>query len=292
MSRLTRFILMAILFITTFFIVSAAEYATFRMVTAPGGDNIQVERVHLTCAEDMTEVCYSDSFDFWGTNFEGLEYTPYRIRSWTKWQWWQNSMAWADKTVNFVEEGVTTIFFPIAQVKELQKFYGYDDITIWAKDYYNVPDELSSEPGDVNYVGNFPEYNNIMAAITDRETGYQITGSKEAWFKQYNDVYNTELKIEKYNEVDAEGIPIYQDFAEKFLVLDTTTGEYTNIKATAAILFYQIFLAIILSGWFVYQSPIGMKRNANNEMEVEGRFLPRLPKFSGLKRKQKREKRK
>jgi len=294
MSKLTKFILMLILFTTTFFIVSATEYVTFALVTAPGGDIVEVDRIHLfTDPENPDQISYIDSFHFWSDSFrEGIEQDEYRVRSWFKWQWWQNGTGFIDKGLTFVIEGFDTYIIPISQVKEMYLYYGYNDILDWAQAYYEVPTITSNTIGDPNYIGNYPEYIRILSAITDRDNGYTSgsTGSKEAWLKAYNDVYNTEQAIQKYNAVDSEGNLVFEQYMIKFFNSEEIGGEvvYTSIKTSGAFLFYQITLAIFLSLYFVYQSPLKIRPNEFGENEVQGNFLPRLPKIH--RRKRQREK--
>ena len=84
--------------------------------------------------------------------------------------------------------------------------------------------------------------------------------------------YNVDIKLGKYNALNSEGEPVFEIYAQKFLNEDQTT-----INATTALLFYQIFLALALSLYIVYQNPIHIRRNEFNEGEVEGRALPRNP---------------
>jgi len=66
--RLIKSILTIIVFLTTFFIVLAAQYATSTLITAPGtlpgnGDNA-VERVHLFPDPSESDITYTDALDF------------------------------------------------------------------------------------------------------------------------------------------------------------------------------------------------------------------------------------
>ena len=258
--RLAKFILTFILFVSTFFIVMGAEYIIFRGVTSVGGDSVEVDRVHLFQDEENPQVVsYSDSISFWGTNlqegvFAGNDY--YAIRGWFHWQWWRQGMGWADSAYTATLETVKTIFMPIYLVKEMGTYYGADinDPRIKALFVEKFGTTLEDSYDDL---------------VVMYENG-DMTDKRD--YDYYKFFYNVEIKLEKYNAEDSEGNPVFEIYVQKFLNEDQTA-----INATTALLFYQIFLAIVLSMYIVYQNPIHIRRNEFNEGEVEGRALPRSP---------------
>jgi hypothetical protein len=163
---------------------------------------------------------------------------------------------------------------PIYEVKELYVYYGRD---------------LDDPTFAVLFNSQFG--NNIVygGTVEDYLTGSYENLSQE----QYAFLYNLESKLNKYNSVDEEGIPVYKRFIEKFINYEgDLEGEYefTSVDAVSAFLFYQLFLAFILGVYFTYQNPIVIKRNDQGASEVEGKVLPKVPRF-GLGKREKKNKR-
>jgi hypothetical protein len=264
----------------TFIIVIAAEYATFTLLTLPGtlpnSDSV-VERVHLFPNPNETEITYSDALTFWQVDAResmsiAFSQPEFEVRGWFDWDVWYNNMGWADYAVSAAKAVIVPIFAPVYEIKELYVYYGAS-----LEDFLIEPNEngfLSGESTKKNTA--------IQFALT-----YGIEELKEFSIKDYQYVYNIQRKIDKYNTVNEEGVPVYKQFVEKFI---NYTGnldgqyEFESVNAVSAFLFYQLFLAFVLSAYFTYQNPIVIKRNMNGESEVEGRFLPRVPKIGFGKR--------
>jgi hypothetical protein len=138
---------------------------------------------------------------------------------------------------------------------------------------------------------------------------YMTNGLKDLSDTQdYKYVYNLLLNIEKYNnpvfeqyvekfinysykevltpQIDAEGNPVLNENNEQVFVTESVRV-FESIDAISIFLFYQIFLAFILSIYWTYQNPISVSRNDSNEAEVNGKFLPKIPRPSFGKRKKK-----
>jgi hypothetical protein len=274
--KLLKLILTAILFTVTFVIILAAEYATLYALSFPVRN--ETERVHLFECEGSA-VCYADSIGFWTTDFEASTRMPepkFVIRSWFSWQWWQNGMKWADRTYSYVTEFVAPVIAPIYVANDMQLHYGIDPTP------ENIAMIISQKTGK-NYQVTLDR---VEYAFSVRDSGY-VFMTRNEWLKEYNDVYNVEIMIAKYNQVDTNGNPVFEKYIVKFF------DEDGNFKAVGMLLFYQIFLAVILSLYFTYQNPVIINRNASNENEIEGRFLPRVPKIGriGIHRREKKDRR-
>lgn len=280
--RLIKFILTSIVFIVTFVIVLGAQYATSALITAPGtlpgdGDNA-VERVHLFPDPSDSDITYSDALDFWSVtmsqSFETAGEMPgYNIRGWFDWEWWYENMEWADTTWSYVKAAVVPAFAPIYEIKELYVYYGRDM-------FDETFAEMFAEQFGANIV--------YEGTVDDYLRGDFENLSRD----QYQFLYNLEVKLYKYNAVDEQGEPVYRRFVEKFINYEgDLDGEYEfqSVNAVSAFLFYQLFLAVVLSAYFTYQNPIVISRNGSGENEVEGKVLPKLP-FRFTKRPKKNKK--
>jgi len=275
--KLLKAILTLILFSVTFIIIIAAEYSTLYLLSFPAKED--VERVHLLDCEGSS-VCYADSVGFWTTDFDAttnMTEPKFMIRSWFAWRWWQHGMKWADHTYTYITEFVTPIIAPIYVANDMYLHYGVEP------NAENIALILSKKTNK-NYQ---LLLDRVQYALNVRANDYVFMTETE-WLKEYNDIYNVELLIEKYNQINPEtGEPLFAPYVLKFY---DSSG---NFRAVGMLLFYQIFLALILSVYFTYQNPIVINRNELHENEVEGRFLPRLPKLGkiGLGKRQKRERR-
>jgi hypothetical protein len=284
--RLIKFILSSLVFSMTFIIVIAAEYATFTLLTLPGtlpnSDSV-VERVHLFPNPNETEITYSDALTFWSVDTKesinlAFSQPEFEVRGWFDWDVWYNNMAWADYAVSAVKAVVVPIFAPVYEIKELYVYYGAS-----LEDFIIAPNSSGFLNGESTRKNTA-----IQFALT-----YGIEELRNFSIKDYQYVYNIQRKIDKYNTLNEEGVPVYRQFVEKFI---NYTGdlngvyEFQSVNAVSAFLFYQLFLAFVLSVYFTYQNPIVIKRNMNGESEVEGRFLPRVPKIGFGKRPKKEEK--
>jgi len=276
--RLLKSILTLILFTVTFVIILFAEYATLYALSFPAGRG-EIERVHLIECEG-TSVCYADSVGFWSTDFEAatnMEEPKFVIRSWFVWEWWQNGMKWADYAYTYTTEFIAPVIAPIYVANDMNLHYGVEPTA------ENIAFILSEKSGK-NYQLTLDR---VEYALIVRDNGYVFMTENE-WMKEYNDIYNVELLIEKYNQIDPEtNEPVFAKYIGKFY------DDEGNFKAVGMLLFYQIFLAVILSMYFTYQNPIIINRNATNENEIEGRFLPRVPRIGrvGLGKRHKKDRR-
>lgn len=86
------------------------------------------------------------------------------------------------------------------------------------------------------------------------------------WKKENRTFINVLMKLNKYNGIDDEGRSIYTKWVYKFMETDNNN----TIKASACSLYFQFYLAILLSLWFCYQNPIVITRNGYGEDEVSG----------------------
>jgi hypothetical protein len=95
-----------------------------------------------------------------------------------------------------------------------------------------------------------------------------------SWMQMHHSFYNNiEWKIRKYNN------PAYDRWIKKFFVGSTQSknlisGRNDNgdmiFKTSVPVLYFQFYLALALSIWFVIQNPIVVKRNVDGEEEVSG----------------------
>jgi hypothetical protein len=275
--KLVKNLLTSILFITTFLIISIAQYFTMAIITLPGGNDV-VQRVHLLPDIASQEVTYSDAISFWVTDInesllkEGQE-PEYTVRGFLNYSVWYDNTRWADYLLHQGKAFVVPVVAPVYEIKELYVYYGK---TI--EDFIIEP-----TPGQLLSIDQASKNTAIRNYIV-----YGIDVIKSVDRDNYQYIHNLLLKIEKYNRVDeGNGIPVYRSFVNKFIAYQgDLSGEYnfTHVNALAAFVYYQIFLALVLSAYFTYQNPIVIKRNENNENEVEGRILPRLPKIGFGKR--------
>jgi hypothetical protein len=284
--RLIKFILSSLVFSITFIIVIAAEYATFTLLTLPGtlpnSDSV-VERVHLFPDPNQTEITYSDALTFWSVDTKqsfdlAFSEPEFEIRGWFEWDVWYENMAWADYALSTVKAVVVPIFAPVYEIKELYVYYGAS-----LEDFIIQPNQSGFLTG---------EHTRKNTAI-QFALSYGMDELKDFSIKDYQYVYNIQRKINKYNAVGEDGVPVYRQFVEKFInYTGDLDGEYEfeSVNAVSAFLFYQLFLAFVLSAYFTYQNPIVINRNMNGENEVEGRLFPRVPKIGFGKRPNKKGK--
>jgi hypothetical protein len=276
--RLIKTILTLIVFLSTFFIVLGAQYVTSTIITAPGtlpgsSDNA-VERVHLFPDPDSSDITYSDALLFWSLDFSqslqnASQMPSYSIRGWFNWDFWRQNMLWADRLYSYGKAVIIPAVAPVYEIKELYVYYGRD-----------IDDPTFA------FLFNNKFGNNIVytGTVEDYLAGNYADLSRE----QYAFLYNLESKLNKYNSVDEEGTPVYKHFVEKFINYEgDLDGEhkFTSVDAVSAFLFYQLFLAFILGVYFTYQNPIIIKRNDQGGNEVEGKVLPKVPRFGFGKRK-------
>jgi hypothetical protein len=284
--RLIRFILSSLVFSITFVIVLAAEYATLALITLPGGSGV-VERVHLFPDPEDTDITYSDAITFWSTDIQQSlvvegEKAEYTIRAWFEWDVWSENMGWADYALSQAKAVIVPILAPVYEVKELYVYYGRD-----------IRDP---EFGD-NFNDQFGNFINYQIAVGD----YLSNNYENMTIKQYQFFHNLEIKLAKYNAVavdeqTGQSYSVFKKYVEKFINysgdLEGVRGEdyeFESVDALSAFLFYQLFLAIVLSAYFTYQNPIVISKNSIGENEVEGKIFPRFPRI-GLKNRKNKEK--
>jgi len=198
----------------------------------------------------------------------------YAIRGWFNWEFWYSNMEWADKIYSYGKAIVIPAIAPIYEIKEMYVYYGRD-----------MYDEQFAEMFGKQFGRNIV----YSGTVTDYLEGNYENISKD----QYKFFHNLEIKIIKYNAVDEEGAQIYRKFVQKFINYEgdlDSEYEFTSVNAVSAFLFYQLFLAFVLSIYFTYQNPIVIKRNQDGSNEVEGRILPKVPKFKLEKRDKKNKK--
>lgn len=292
--RLIKFILTSITFIITFAIVLFAQYATLAVIalpgTLPGSTTNIVDRVHLVPdITDRTQINYSDSLGFWSVDIQrslemASEKPDYDIRGWIDQSWWYENTEWADIAWSSVKAVIVPAVSPVYEIKEMYVYYGTSLQDFEGQFNY-------TENGVINFVlydgGNIenPTPSTIQAQLQ------KIKNEQQGFTRNhYQFAYNLLRKIEKYNS------PVYTTFVEKFInYTGDLTGargvdyEFVSVKGLSAFLFHQIFLAFVLSIYFVYQNPIVVNKNQYGENEVEGRFFPKLPKIGFGKRPKKKE---
>jgi hypothetical protein len=279
--RLIKWILTSLTFLVTFAIVIVAEYATMAVITLPGGlpgsqGNV-VERVHIFPDPTQTQIVYTDAITFWSIDIEqslemATDSPEYEIRAWFEWEWWQDGMQWADVAYSSVKAIVVPAVSPVYEIKEMYVYYGT------TLEDFKIENPVTSDDFTKNL-------------MIEKASMFGINSLRATDFEAFVYTYNIQRKIDKYNSVGSDGQLVYKPFVEKFINytgdLDGDRGEdyeFESVDALSAFLFYQIFLAIILALYFTYQNPIIIKRNNSGENEVEGRFLPRVPKIGFGKR--------
>jgi hypothetical protein len=271
--KITKWILTFILFVSTFFVINVAQYMTLSIITLPGGSQA-VERVKIFPDFTQNSITYSDAFRFWADDMrwslveEGGD-PEYTIRAWLDFDFWINGTRVLDYGLHQAKAIVIPAVAPIYEIKELFVYYNQ---TI--SDFKIIPEAgvpLTLEERRVN--------NAIDLFLDTGMDGVEELGTQQ----DYRFIHNLNLKLAKYNRVNEAGEKVYRTYVEKFInYRGNLDGEYEfiSVSGTATFLFYQLFLAVILSMYFVYQNPIVLRRNEYNENEIEGRFLPRLPQIS------------
>ncbi len=267
--------------------------------TGAGNGILEYEGSEFTAKDD--NIAYFDTFSFLGTDVaESVQREPrYMIRGWFKWQWWQNGMAWADKVAECVIGAVVPIFAPTYEASQVKTYFseyrgtaeiifknaeGHDtDLGIICR---GVSDELV--PGCPNYLlykaSDYTDSNGN--GIWDTEDGvvfssvYRVVNGEIAekplikWHfhsgTKYDLIHNSEIrraynsliKINKYNS------GAYDSWANKFLSKDVK-GNYV-VKQAVSALYFQFYLAIVFSIWFVYQNPIVFEQNSDGTQTMRG----------------------
>jgi hypothetical protein len=297
--KLIKAILTSITFTVTFVIVLLAEYFTLAIITLPGtlpGSNTNiVDRVHLLPdLSDQSEISYYDAVEFWRVDFQesinlASETPEYNIRGWIDQSWWYENTVWADSALSYIKAIIVPAVSPVYEIKELYVYYGTSLVDFEGKFNY-------TENGVIqfvlygNVIGDQKEITNPTPATIAAQI-QKVKNEQQGFTRNhYQFIFNLQRKIQKYNS------PEYTKFVEKFI--DYTGDlygvrgidyEFLSVKGLSAFLFHQIFLAIVLAAYFTYQNPIVITRNSEGENEVQGRFLPRVPKI-GLGKRDKKNK--
>jgi hypothetical protein len=272
--KLVKNILTLILFVTTFLIISVAQYFTMSIITMPGG-NESIDRVYLFPDIESQQVTYADAISFWVVDInESLvgpgEEPEYAIRGLIDYSVWYNNMVWADYLYTQAKALIVPVATPLYEIKELYTYYGKTVEDFIVEPTPGVPFSIEQSLKNTA-IRNYLTFGLDTVKNSDRDN--------------YEYVFNLLRKLDKYNRTQPSGdglteISIYKPFVNKFIIYSgDLNGEYTfsHVNALAVFVYYQIFLALVLSAYFTYQNPIVIKRNENNENELEGRILPRLP---------------
>ena len=280
--KITKWILTFILFVSTFFVINVAQYMTLSIITLPGGNQV-VERVKIFPDFTQNSITYSDAFTFWADDIkwslvqEGEE-PEYTIRAWLDFDFWTKNTKILDYALHQAKAVIIPAIAPIYEIKELYVYYDKE-----ISDFKYVPETgvaLTLEQRRVN--------NAIDLFLDTGMEGVDKLGTQE----DYRFIHNLNLKLAKYNRTNELGEKVYRKYVQKFINFSgDLDGEYgfISVSGTATFLFYQLFLAVVLSAYFVYQNPIVLRRNESNENEIEGRFLPRLPRPSLQSRAKRKE---
>ena len=293
-----------ILLAFTFCAVTLAEWGVYNLTALPSGITNTIGIVSRDTGEgngflDDNEsfsvkddnIAYLDTFTFFGTDIsESVTREPrYMIRSWFSWEWWQNGMAWADKTAEVVIGAVVPLLAPTYEASQIKTyfseyrsehpitvtFYNTENQAVGDLSVVGVSDKLL--PDHSNYLYFHEEFNDkngnghrdlgeevIISSIyrVIKTDSFDILEDKPliSWRPQtgeWNNVikiseikkaYNSLLKINKYNS------GAYDKWANKFLARDNHGG--LVVRQAVSGLYFQFYLAIVFSLWFVYQNPI------------------------------------
>lgn len=303
-TKLFNLILLAF----TFCFVTFAEWGVYNLTALPSGRTNTIGIVSRDtgegngCLEEISEfgvsqdnVAYFDTFSFLGTDVaESVKREPrYMIRGWFSWDWWQKGMKWADHVAEFVVGVVVPVFAPTYEASQLKTYFSEyrGSTTVY---FYN--NDTSQQRWGLDVVGlsssmvdgcsNYLYYEETTYETGDGVIGVSVcsifrvvNGEKHEapllrWHPQtggFNDIihtsdvrsaYNSILKINKYNS------GAYNTWANKLLAKDSK-GNYI-VRPSVGALYFQFYLAIVFSIWFVYQNPIVFEPNADGTQTFRG----------------------
>jgi len=320
-SKFLNLLMMCILFCMS----TVVEWSVYNLIALPAG---QTSTIGITEEDKNNDgyadnVTYFDTFTFLADDLsKSVTREPrFVIRSWFKWDWWQNGMRLADVALEAVVGATVPIFAPVYEIREIQFYYtgeqpvveticngqytvhGLVKITDMEYDEFNTASEnynaefvesfeatyhtqfayveLTSDSevlgGRIYRIANGQVYvdaagKNYIAHWNTCGTAENFTSSE--WKKENSKFINELLYINKYNDVDESGKNVYTKWVKKFMEDDTAK----TIKSSACSLYFQFYLAVILSIWFTYQNPIVIRRNEYGEDEVSGGFRRHVPK--------------
>lgn len=318
--RLAKLILNLILICVTFVLVTLAEFTIYNLIALPAGSNSTIAFVSQDTNDDGHDdnVSYFDTFAFLGDDLkESVTREPrYMIRSWFKWDWWQNGMKWADVAAEAVVGVCVPIFAPVYEINEIKYYYTSDtpikgnignEYEVYG--LYVLTDEevgfidKKSTTYNPEFIETFnetkkttfayAEFTNGIGDGNDRVSGggiYKIENgeikevitwskygdaanySSSAWKKENNSFINVLLKLNKYNSVNEDGTNVYIKWKYKFM------DENGVIKSSTSSLYFQFYLAVVISIWFCYQNHFVVDRDEYGGLHIGGGFRHRKPK--------------
>ena len=110
-----------------FVLATVVEFTVYNLIALPAGNTSTVAFVSTDTNNDGYDdnVSYFDTFAFLGDDLtQSVTREPrYLVRSWFKWDWWQNGMKWADIVVESVIGVFVPIVAPVYEVNEIQYYY-------------------------------------------------------------------------------------------------------------------------------------------------------------------------
>ena len=305
-TKLFNLILLAF----TFCFVTFAEWGVYNLTALPSGTENTIGIVSRDtgngngCLENIEgfevkddNIAYFDTFSFLGTDVaESVKREPrYMIRGWFSWEWWQRGMGWADKVAECVIGAIVPIFAPTYEASQVKTyfseyrgvtevaFYNTDDEVVMTVNCIGVADELI--PSCHNYLLYKKPFvdedgDGVLQPAERNSAIYRVVEGVRAekplisWNVQTGGLtkvfhiaetrkaYNSLLKINKYNS------GAYDTWVNKFLTKDST-GNYM-VKQAVSALYFQFYLAIVFSIWFVYQNPIVFEQNSDGTQTMRG----------------------
>jgi hypothetical protein len=308
--KLVKFLVNTLVYIVTFFVVMTAQHVTMWAISAGASGQVD-QRVYVFGSRESSDNVYiEDSLrfvidDISKSYAHAKDMPTYNVRNWklfgnNKWRFLDNKFGKSlDIGWSYVKATVVPIFAPMYEVKELYTYYDLDmPREAPAKDAYIK--DIVREAFVKEYEKNFVDTDEItaeditrgvFASLTDYydEDSFEFkfdivlkdiirsnTNFPDANGNYYKFLYNLHSKIEKYNS------GAYDNYVRKFINLDTQ-----KIKNTSVTLFYQLYLGLILAGYFTYQNEVTFEKNSEGQNEVKGRAF-RLPKIRRRKNRNKK----
>ncbi len=110
-----------------FIMATLVEFGVYNLIALPAGQTSTIGIVEKDSDGDgqIDTVSYLDTFIFLGEDLkQSITREPrFFVRSWFKWDWWQNGMRWADVAVEAVVGVVVPVIAPVYEIKEIQYYY-------------------------------------------------------------------------------------------------------------------------------------------------------------------------
>ena len=276
--KIIRLFLNILLFGFVFCITTAASIGVYSAISYQSSDDYAI----IEFPTNDENVSYVDSVLYWyddiSTNIVQTDEvdTKMRVADWFDWQWWKNSMKYVDMYfVDPVVDLFKPIILPISCIEEIRMYYGKDisdfedyinrdtksvtDFAAMSAMYFGV--SVGFDESGVNKINSadLEENRNAFSlevlmrdndenGITDL---FDVSG-------HYDYYYQLLYKLDKYNQVDENGTPVYEKYFNKFIFEDAAGR---HIKSSVYSLYVIELVALFFAIFFVFQNPIALHRN-------------------------------